>query len=357
MGEAAPELPVPSVVSAACSLVWRVAEQRPGTGCGAAPLRMGVFTCATVDRHAVLERCSARALPAWQGGSDFIWSRGAFGLPAESAREDREAVLPFGWGMLYADASIAGVPANVHWLIEDDVAAERAEVPEDEERDETLGRPCWLLLTAGRALSAGEELIVDRRWPEAMDARGLDLCSLAISELEPGELKRRAPDGAALPPTLPPPPRDGVEHPAAGKVQLHSSEKHGLGAFAARAFAKGEVIEVAPAVVVSDNEVPTYGGTLGQFSHAYSDYTFDACLVKTRLCVLALGFGPLYNHSSRPNCQQRWAYAEAEGSACEEPCAQHFCYAFAALRDIAEGEELLHDYGTAYWDARGKWPL
>lgn len=347
--------PTPSCAAEAGNLIWRAVEascaERSESGVFAK--RMGVFTRSAVDQDAVLERCSARAMPAWQGGGDFIWSRGAFAIPAEVARDEREVVLPFGWGMLYSDLSIAGTLANVCWLVEDDVAAERAEDPEDEDRDPTLGRPCWLVLKAGRPICAREELVVDRQWPGSMDAEGLDICSLALSQLEPGELKRRPPDEVpTFPLLLPPVSRDGVEHPAACAVILCCSERHGLGAFAARPFAKGEVIEVAPTVVATDNEVPTYGGTYGEFNHAYSDYTFDACLKKARLCCLALGYAPLYNHSSRPNCEQRWAHTEeAEGDALQ------FCYAFAALRDIAQGEELLHDYGTAYWDARGKWPL
>lgn len=378
-----------------------------GGGC-----RVGVVARGRIEPGAVIERCCARIVPAWQASSDFVWFFGAYpaqGLassrdaganssePRPRDRDDdteEEAVLPFGWGMLYADTSWSALPANVSWRVEQDSELERREREQSmantgDEPDSAVGRPCWLVLMAncqGPAIRQGDELIVHRAIRRGADAEALShllkggggVNNEALARLaqidpscfwrkeDPAEqgrewvraLPRRASaaDGGCR--------YDGVRHPASEVLRLGLSERHGVGVFARRPIARGEVVEVAPTVVVEDAEVPSYGGTFGEFSHVFSDYTFDGRMRGPKISCLPLGFGGLYNHAARPNVEQRWAFAEdpealrrLEGSDGEElPSALDFCYGIVALRDIAEGEEVLQDYGVTYWQARGVLP-
>ena len=51
-----------------------------------------------------------------------------------------------------------------------------------------------------------------------------------------------------------------------------------------------------------------------------------------------LGYGSLYNHSEDPNAEYIHQFDDA--------------YAFAALRDIADGEEITISYSDAWWETR-----
>jgi len=296
--------------------------------------------------------------------------------------------------MLYADSSWSARPANVSWLIEPDLELEQRERQQSlantgDEPDDAVGRPCWLLLVAhcqGAAICQGEELVVNRGLQAAeasapsqsSERGGGGVTGEALARLaridpscfwrkeDPEEENREwmnslqcrsavVGKGTGC---------DGVQHPAADALRVGFSKLHGIGVFARRPIAKGEVVEVAPTVVVEDNEVPSYGGTFGEFSHVFSDYTFDGRMRGPKISCLPLGFGGLYNHTMRPNVEQRWAFAEdpdalerLERSEGEElPSALDFCYGLVALRAIAEGEEVLQDYGVTYWQARGVLP-
>jgi len=392
----------------------------------------------------VVERCRARAVPAWQASEDFVWSCGAFrinplqrpvpgmvsavadteklsraSLPTADDRPHQgrgehalhdgdglrrgEVLLPFGWGMLYVDTRRSGLAPNLAWH----VCTALGEVGDDDDRSMALGRPCWLELVAApmelgvRSIAAGEELVVDRGGLRVAEGAGeLDIASFALGLTNPMDLRRAAssssfPDcgvctattscsregcavakeenlsgGIVLSPPLPlvsdrplalSRASASISHPAGGGVlRLAASGRHGVGVFAARGLKRGEVLEVAPVVTVADNEIPTYGGTFSEFCHVFSDYCFDGRVHGGNLSCLPLGFGGLYNHSSCPNVEQRWAYAEEcplrVDSGGAPPPALDFCYAFVAMCDVAEGEELLQDYGEGYWQARGEPP-
>ena len=48
----------------------------------------------------------------------------------------------------------------------------------------------------------------------------------------------------------------------------------------------------------------------------------------------------IYNHGSPPNAE--WQIADGDNRFIE----------FTALADIKAGDEILHDYGSDYWDSR-----
>eukprot|EP00930_Biecheleria_cincta_P084769 TRINITY_DN74203_c0_g1_i1.p1 TRINITY_DN74203_c0_g1~~TRINITY_DN74203_c0_g1_i1.p1 ORF type:complete len:376 (-),score=84.86 TRINITY_DN74203_c0_g1_i1:77-1204(-) len=349
--------------------------------------RLAMVACADLPAGALVERCHGKTVPAWQGGEDFLWALGAFPVAstgqcdAESDVQE-EVMLPFGWGMLYADASRLGCQSNTIWLVEE---TEMEQDPSQEEADSNFGRPSCLVIITDRAVKAGEELILQRGWRHAalaatrLNVGDLDICSAALKQLEEHDLSRHEgpetdsenedarpkeeqerSESQLLPQcqaSLGEPAPSRLRHCAASPVSLRArlSAKHGIGVFAERDLQKGVVVEVSPVVVVEDAEVPSYGGTMGRFSHMLTDYTFDARLVAKKITCLPLGFGPLFNYSATPNITQQWAYQEpaADGG---EATAFHFCYNFVALRDIEKGEELLLDYGASYWDARGVIP-
>jgi SET domain-containing protein len=106
--------------------------------------------------------------------------------------------------------------------------------------------------------------------------------------------------------------------------------RRGRGVFALRPFAEGEVVETCPTVVLDDDDV----------AGVARDYVFSAH--RPDKLLLVLGYGMLYNHAADPNLFHR--------------SAGRLLIEFVALRDIAAGEELTHDYGAAYWDDRTKRP-
>jgi len=102
--------------------------------------------------------------------------------------------------------------------------------------------------------------------------------------------------------------------------------RRGRGVFALRDFSEGEIVEVCPTVVLDDEDAE------GVVRH----YVFSSR--QPGKLLLVLGYGMLYNHSAEPNLFHR--------------SAGRLLIEFVALRDIAEGEELTHDYGPEYWDDR-----
>jgi SET domain-containing protein len=106
--------------------------------------------------------------------------------------------------------------------------------------------------------------------------------------------------------------------------------RRGRGVFAAQPFSKGDIVETCPAVLLRNDDVD---GTL-------RDYVFASR--RPGKVLLLLGYGMLYNHSSRPNLFHR--------------TAGRLSIEFVALRDIEVGEELTHDYGPEYWQDRGQRP-
>ena len=106
----------------------------------------------------------------------------------------------------------------------------------------------------------------------------------------------------------------------------------GRGIVAARRIVCGELIEIAPVVVVPAAEVPCLDGTV--LEHYVYDWGNGV--------AIALGNGSIYNHSYTPNAIYIRRY---EAHALE----------YAALRDIECGEEILINYngnpddGTPLW--------
>lgn len=108
----------------------------------------------------------------------------------------------------------------------------------------------------------------------------------------------------------------------------------GRGVFARQDIAKGEVIEIAPVIIVAEKDVPDDGG-------APDGYLLDwEPEEKGQEHCMPLGYIMLYNHSKNENL-----YLENNYDAMT-------ITSFAA-RDIKAGEELLWDYDCEIWFDEG----
>lgn len=111
----------------------------------------------------------------------------------------------------------------------------------------------------------------------------------------------------------------------------------GKGVFASKNIKKGEIIEIAPILVLESSDfVDTKWNLLFEYYFWMDDFV-----------VLALGYGSLYNHSKDPNCKYEIKRKEE-------------IIIFTAIKDISKDEEILFNYkGSSskkapLWFERGK---
>ena len=106
----------------------------------------------------------------------------------------------------------------------------------------------------------------------------------------------------------------------------------GRGVVATGVIAAGDVVERSPVIPIAlaDSECPG----LNDYSLAWGEDV--AGFAEGKECAIGLGYLSLYNHSAMPNVRLQRHYEENEIS-------------ILALRDIAEGEELMFDYGVPLW--------
>lgn len=101
----------------------------------------------------------------------------------------------------------------------------------------------------------------------------------------------------------------------------------GKGVFAARAFSKDEIVEVA-LVIVIDSPFVEIHSILKR-----SVYSWGALTNTGKSCGLVLGFGSLYNHANPANmCYMADVNSET--------------MSYIAVRDIKSGEELSVNYSS-----------
>lgn len=126
--------------------------------------------------------------------------------------------------------------------------------------------------------------------------------------------------------------RAGPRRRIAGTDALYvaASAIDGVGVFAARPFASGDVVECCPVVVCpSRDEALVEQTRLRGLYFAWGD---DAI-------ALALGYGSLYNHSWRPNATYEFDYRRTLAR-------------FVAVRAIRVDDEVTVNY-TGHPDGRG----
>lgn len=126
-----------------------------------------------------------------------------------------------------------------------------------------------------------------------------------------------------------PPERVELLEEASAPVAVARSPIHGLGIFATRDIAMGEVVELTPSLPIEGGNKIDPG--------ILDSYTFD---LTPRIDMLQLGLAAIYNHSDAPNVSHI-KYRESP-----------YLEAWVAEVDIEAGEELFHDYGPDYFDTR-----
>ena len=107
------------------------------------------------------------------------------------------------------------------------------------------------------------------------------------------------------------------------KIYLSESKmpKSGRGVFAKEDILRGEIIEIAPILILEFSDfVDTKWNLLFEYYFWLDDFV-----------VLALGYGSIYNHSENPNCEYKIDKANK-------------IMTFTALRDISKDEEILFNY-------------
>lgn len=105
-------------------------------------------------------------------------------------------------------------------------------------------------------------------------------------------------------------------------LEIRSSDVHGRGVFANRAFAAGDMVERCPVVVVPAAERHLLDG-----SHLFNYYFHW----EGEAAAIALGYGSLYNHSASPCARYRKVF-DAD------------IVEFVAVCDIEPGCEITVDY-------------
>lgn len=104
------------------------------------------------------------------------------------------------------------------------------------------------------------------------------------------------------------------------KVYVKKAGKKGRGVFASEPLKRGEVVEVAPIIILDRADSDRIQETQLR-NHVYA-YGSRSCL--------GLGYASFYNDSSEPNCRFQVFTDRIR---------------FTALRDIKKNEEILINYG------------
>lgn len=114
------------------------------------------------------------------------------------------------------------------------------------------------------------------------------------------------------------------------KIKIVETPGKGLGVVATATIKKGEIIEHAPIIFLSDNDAH-FGDTDSDF---LKHYILELTDIK-KDCLM-LGYGSIYNHSLEPNADIYYPEKDFDRYVI-----------FKALKDIAQGEEITFDYEFA----------
>jgi SET domain-containing protein len=114
---------------------------------------------------------------------------------------------------------------------------------------------------------------------------------------------------------------------------IASSNKKGRGVFTSENIQDKTIIEISPAIVMSNNNRLLLDQTL------LHDYIFEWGHKHNQCCV-ALGYVSLYNHSYQSNCEYVMDYEQE-------------LISIKTMRPIKAGEELFINY-NGDWDNRKK---
>lgn len=106
-------------------------------------------------------------------------------------------------------------------------------------------------------------------------------------------------------------------------VTVKRTSSKGLGVFAAKTFAKGEIIEACPIINLTPSERKHCSKTILDF------YMYP--WRSTRSASLVLGYGSIYNHSFTPNADWKQNFKTNR-------------MVYKAIKPIKKGEEITVNY-------------
>jgi len=109
----------------------------------------------------------------------------------------------------------------------------------------------------------------------------------------------------------------------------------GRGVFTSEDIAAGTVVEIAPVIVMGNDDRVLLDKTL------LHDYIFEWGPHKKQ-CCMALGYVPVYNHSYSSNCEYEMDFGNDS-------------IAVKTVRPVKAGEELFINYNGDWDDARPLW--
>jgi SET domain-containing protein len=118
-------------------------------------------------------------------------------------------------------------------------------------------------------------------------------------------------------------------------IYVSGTLKRGRGVFTAENIPKGILIEVAPVIVMSNEQRKLLDQTL------LHDYIFEWGKNKKQ-CCLALGYVSIYNHSYQSNCEYEMNFSKE-------------IIAIRSVKDIQAGDELLINYNGDNNNSKPVW--
>lgn len=116
----------------------------------------------------------------------------------------------------------------------------------------------------------------------------------------------------------------GILTRKADHLFIGESPLHGRGVFTSRAIPRGKVIEMAPLIVLNQQDSSLIKG-----SSLYSYYFLHGR--RGEICVMGMGYASLYNHQYPANVKYRFLLSKN-------------LMEFRAFRDIQAGEEITINY-------------
>ena len=119
-------------------------------------------------------------------------------------------------------------------------------------------------------------------------------------------------------------------------VEIGETKNKGRGVFARKPIKADTIIETSPVIVMSDKDRKLLDKTL------LHDYIFEWEPDGEKMCCMALGWVPIYNHSYESNCEYFMNYADQT-------------IYIQTVRDIRSGEELTINYNGDWDDAKKVW--
>ena len=118
-------------------------------------------------------------------------------------------------------------------------------------------------------------------------------------------------------------------------LYIGASENRGRGVFSSEALAAGTIIEIAPVIVMSNEERRLLDQTL------LHDYIFEWGDDKKR-CCMALGYVPIYNHAYNSNCEYEVDFEDQ-------------LIRVRTVKQVEKGEELFINYNGDWDDTTPLW--